>query len=612
MNEKAVMKTWLTAAFLSIGCILLAGGCQQQTDLSRLTSQRKTNSQEDDLNQAVSLIGRLDSEPFLQIQSLLIFHLNRWAEKQPRDPQWNLEPLINRLPFSLDSHPNMEQLRFHLSDVYYLHETSWLHSIAGWVENQASRKHLDRFSRLQTEGLTEEQRSQLLTACRLFDWSVRHIQLRTLVPYPTTGRGDNVRERNVAPSLGIEGPGYTRIPHEVLSHGSGDAWQRGRVFIQLARQRQIKVVYLGLRQDKQRRTQPWLTAAIIGERLFLFDNELGIPLPVDGGKRIATLAGLKQNPGLLDALAVDDEPYRVGPADLDNVVAMVDACHCAVSQRMMILEKHLTGENQMVLTEAPGRISRQMRNTFGIDRTELLPASMETFFYKVGTEQKRQDATRKIEQLTLSLAQLGAQATPAERSLVQGQIVMARQPISRQSREKALLFSEMSDLVAGRRLFFRGSFGDTTLTRSGQGTRNAKTLLLGSRLSDDVMTALQSSPEMQEQYGLLPQPGETPEDQQYRVEITTYVMGESKKYATFWISMIHMEEGNYSAAINWLEKRTLSIGELGPFYHLARYNLARCYEATGQREKACEILEQSASPQARGDRLLARILATGS
>ena len=303
------MKSCLMMAFLSTGCMLLAVGCSSETDLSRLTAQKQTSSQEDNLDQAAALIGRLDSEPFNQLQSLLIFHLNRWIEEQPRDPEWILAPLVNRLPFSIENHPHMEQLLFHLSDVYYLHETSWLHSIANWVENQDNRKHLDRFSQLQTEGLSEEERSQLLTACRLFDWSVRHIQLKPLKPYPTSGSGENVRDRNIAPSLGIPGPGYTRIPHDILSHGSGDAWQRGRIFIQLARQRQIKVVYLGLRKDKQRRTQPWLTAAIIGKHLFLFDNELGIPLPVDGGKRIATLADLKENPAVLESLAVDDEPY---------------------------------------------------------------------------------------------------------------------------------------------------------------------------------------------------------------------------------------------------------------------------------------------------------------
>ena len=131
-------------------------------------------------------------------------------------------------------------------------------------------------------------------------------------------------------------------------------------------------------------------------------------------------------------------------------------------------------------------------------------------------------------------------------------------------------------------------------------------------MPDDVIIALNSDPDVQEQFGLLPQQNETAEQLKSRVESTMYLLGESKKYATFWISMILMEEGNYEAAINWLEKRTLSIGELGPFYHLARYNLARCYEATGQAEKACEILEQSTSPQAEGDRLLARILASGS
>ena len=80
---------------------------------------------------------------------------------------------------------------------------------------------------------------------------------------------------------------------------------------------------------------------MIGEHLFLFDNQLGIPLPADGGSRIATLADLKKNPGLLDDLSLDDQPYRTTPADLEHVVALVDACHCAMSQRMMILEKNL-------------------------------------------------------------------------------------------------------------------------------------------------------------------------------------------------------------------------------------------------------------------------------
>ena len=607
MSRQPGIKSCLMVAFLSTGCTLLATGCSPDTDLSRLTSQKQTSSQEDDLGQAASLIERLDSEPFSQLQSLLIFHLNRWIQEQPRDPEWILAPLVNRLPFSIENHPHLEQLQFHLSDVYYLHETSWLHSIANWVENQDNRKHLDRFSQLQTEGLTDEERSQLLTACRLFDWSVRHIQLKPLKPFPTSGSGENVRDRNIAPSLGIPGPGYTRIPHETLTHGSGDAWQRGRVFIQLARQKHIKVVYLGLRGENQRRTEPWLTAAMIGEQLFLFDNQLGIPLPADGGSRIATLADLKEDPGLLESFSMGDKPYRTSGKDLERVVALVDACHCALSQRMRILEKNLAGENQMVLSETPGRISRQMRNTFGIDRTELLPTSLETFFYKIGSLQKLQEAEQKLQQL--SLAQT---STPAEQAQLSSELRNTRQELDRHNRERALLFSEVSELVAGRRLFFRGHFGDAELTRGGQGARSAKTLLLGSRLPDDIIIALNSSPDVQKQFGLLPQQNETAEQLKSRVESTMYLLGESKKYATFWISMILMEEGNYEAAINWLEKRTLSIGELGPFYHLARYNLARCYEATGQQEKACEILEQSTSPQAQGDRLLARILASGS
>ncbi|MFP6649415.1 MAG: hypothetical protein VB817_08130, partial [Pirellulaceae bacterium] len=116
------MKSCLMVAFLSTGCTLLATGSSPDTDLSRLTSKKHTSSQEDDLGQVVSLIERLDSEPFSQLQSLLIFHLNRWIQEQPRDPEWILAPLVNRLPFSTETHPHMEQLQFHLSDVFYLHE----------------------------------------------------------------------------------------------------------------------------------------------------------------------------------------------------------------------------------------------------------------------------------------------------------------------------------------------------------------------------------------------------------------------------------------------------------------------------------------------------------
>jgi hypothetical protein len=574
---RQAITTRLGMALLWISCLLPQGGCRKEPDLTQLASQKQTSSEEEDLAQAISLIGRLDTEPFGQIQPLLIFHLNRWIENQSHDPQWILEPLLNRPLFlSIDDHPPLEQLMFHLSDVFYLQETSWLHSIAEWVDKQDQREHLKRFADLLPAGLSKEDRAQLNTTCRLFDWSVRNLQLQPLLAYPTTGSGENLRERNVAPRLGDDGPGYMQIPHDVLSYGSGDAWQRGRIFIQLARQRQIQVVYLGIRADKKRRTQPWLTAAMIGEHLYLFDNQLGLPLLAGGGTRIATLADLKDDPTVLESLAIDGQPYRVKQADLEDVVAMVDACHCAISQRMMTLEKHLAGENQMVLSVTPGRISRRLRSVFDIDYTELLPTSMETFLFKVGRQQ-RQESPGNPQNLA-------------------------------DARKKFLLTTSSSKLVQGRRLFMRGQFGDSTLTRSGQGARNAKTLLLSSRMSDEGIESILTSAETQKLVGLVRLQTDSDEVWRQKVESAYFVAEESKKHATFWISMIHMEEGNYIAAINWLEKRTLATDDPGPFDHLAQYNLARCFEATGQLEKAREILLQSSSTQSRGDHLLAKRL----
>jgi tetratricopeptide (TPR) repeat protein len=539
--------------------LLILPGCGSDTDLTRLT-KRETSTSADNLNRAISIIDQLDGEMPQEAQSQLTYHLNRWIKEQPSDPGWNRDPLISRLPFGVDKHPDMSQLLFHPSDTYYLHECSWLHDIAGWAALQPLQAHHDRFSEMLPTDLSDEDQQQLLVACKLFDWTVRHIQLLPLATFPTTASADNPRERAMAAEMGLDGPGYTLSMHDVLSRGTGDAWQRGRAFIQLARQRQIEVVFLGLRGEKGRRSQPWLTAAVCGSRLYLFDNQLGLPVPGPGGQ-IATLADLRADPSLLEPLAVDGEPYRISAAELENLVALIDAGHCSLSQRMRILEQHLTGENQMVLSTSPGRISRLMRNEFEISRSELLPADFENYSFKIAFFSKIQ--TDPI-------------AAKAYR------------------RDEFLWTSQNNQLVEGRRLFFRGKFGTARLNQSGQGEQNAKTLILGSRLPNAQIAAIATS-------------GENPDPE--KVRNLQEMLSTSKNYASYWLGLIHMEDGNYTAAINWLENRALETGQRQPYDAGARYNLARCYEATGQHERARELLEQIDSPQAAGNKLLARQLA---
>jgi len=132
----------------------------------------------------------------------------------------------------------------------------------------------------------------------------------------------------------------------------------------------------------------------------------------------------------------------------------------------------------------------------------------------------------------------------------------------------------------------------------------------------------------------------------------------AKNYASFYIAMIHMEQGHYQDAIDWFEHRTLinevedtenaeseevpsvpptrnsspaeqptiNIQDLlagnspanrvaadisltrSAFHDLALYNLARCYAALGQQAAAVELLRNSESEQQTGDQQLSKLL----
>ena len=80
--------------------------------------------------------------------------------------------------------------------------------------------------------MNKDRVEQLLVAERLFDWTVRNIQLDPLLPYvieatagPTaTKPGDPAAAPAVPPYLrGIPGPGYQREPWLTLVMGHGDS-----------------------------------------------------------------------------------------------------------------------------------------------------------------------------------------------------------------------------------------------------------------------------------------------------------------------------------------------------------------------------------------------------
>ena len=78
----------------------------------------------------------------------------------------------------------------------------------------------------------------------------------------------------------------------------------------------------------------------------------------------------------------------------------------------------------------------------------------------------------------------------------------------------------------------------------------------------------------------------------------------AKLHATYWVGLLSYDNGKYDVAAHWLGRPELQADD-SPWSAGARYNLARTYEAQGKFEEAVGLLEQDASPQKHGNRILA-------
>ena len=211
---------------------------------------------------------------------------------------WTLDPLLAALPEEIQDLPaikSLDKLEFASFDGLALQEAIWLRDLSNWARG----KQLDDLSR----------------AKRLFDWTVRNIQLEPGFYQPGMFENDRV----------------SQMPWETLLFGEGTAMDRAWIFLLLARQQGLDAAMLGLGDPIDpagNPPHPWLMAVLIEGKLYLFDPVAGLPIPAAGGVRLdaqgqldiqpATLAEVVADPSLLRRMDVDaDDTYPVVAADLE-------------------------------------------------------------------------------------------------------------------------------------------------------------------------------------------------------------------------------------------------------------------------------------------------------
>ncbi|WP_425619329.1 tol-pal system YbgF family protein [Anatilimnocola sp. NA78] len=556
--------------------------------------------------------------------SRAIFYLNQWISKEDIDAhKWQVDPMFEKAPQVIRRHPvfaGLDQLEFTLPDITYLQQCLWENDIAQRTVLEPAPAALEPWLKEMDAAGRIDAARQLRQAERLFDWTVRNIQLDPLLPPPKgpqlTAEEAVKSDNRPPPQRGVPGPGYQQLPRQTLIYGRGDAWERGRIFIQLCRQAGIPAVMLGMVRDTELAgPQAWAAAVLIDEDLYLFDPQLGIPIPGPDGRGIATLTQFIADESLRNNLKVaGGEAYGITTDDLKNVAVLLDAQHESLLRRMAILEgpiNHARAQSRterrpegddtprldIVLSYRPGELEPKLRRVKHVSTVGLWRVPFEAVFYAMALPevvakdprlaerlQEREIVINKEEMVYLGDSQ------KVDRSLIEGQ-------------EQKQRVAQNVTLNQGRDYLLRGRFEDV------DGRPGARSVMLSFRPAEYDISQHEYSPKyLKAKYGEgIPLP-EDPEQRALMMKRIGRLMRLAKSNSTYWLGLSYFETGDYDNAIEWLEPIARDETSNSDWQAGARYITARSYEALGKPEKARELYLADDSPQAAGNKLRAEWL----
>ena len=231
-------------------------------------------------------------------------------------------------------------LDFSRLDGDYLKQAFWCRSVAHWA--------------------CGNRQEEIELAKELFDWTIRNIMLQT-VPLPQ----------------GQMFPMVPQNPWETLLFGKGSTSDWAYLFVEFLRQHRIDAcLFVSNFQDSQGQIArlPWGAGVLIDGKVHVFLVRYGVPLVItedeitlvpDKGLvfgRVATFDQLQDNLELL--LPYLGEKFSTDQVRilLEQTSLVIPADPIAQSQRMLLLEKALTGANKTVLFTSFPELKQRFEN----------------------------------------------------------------------------------------------------------------------------------------------------------------------------------------------------------------------------------------------------------
>ncbi len=342
------------------GLFVAVGGCDSKSSGGpRRGPAVQAGAQGGLFDSVAENLERLEQYETDEIRRQICDRLNQWYLQEKPTINWQSDPLVRGLNEELRNLVvvrSLDTTQFPPSDAIFLQESVWLRDIS-------KQARADQFSDVDV-------------AERLFDWTVRNIQLDA-DPQPPARQ-------------------FRRRPYETLLLGHGTATQRAWVFILLARQQGLDVVLLAPADRPEQAPGPlpgpWLTALESQGELYLFDCSLGLPIAGPRGQGVATLAQAGSDEQLLRRLDLDGEHrYPLAADDLKRVVAYVEAAPPSLSRRMALVESRLAGKHKLALTSPSSALAERLKKIPQVSDAKLWTWPFEVALWqsKLDTESRK-------------------------------------------------------------------------------------------------------------------------------------------------------------------------------------------------------------------------------
>jgi hypothetical protein len=606
-------------------------GCSREglDDVDRLRANVAI-SRGTELAQSMKYITSLERFEMAEFRNKVNSGLNRWistlrAEDKPVD--WKLSGLADTLPEGVKQHVSFTALdseRFSGNDASYVQQCYWTKNVAERVAANYTPLNHEYFVRLAVSGLDAAEKEawkserdllarsvarlnpglgfertgdgpsaaeQLARAMELFDWTVRNVQMLDAENWPAA---DQMNEQALVssagpdswpPSVGAKGPGYMRFPWQVFTYGKGDFIDRARMFALLCQAAEIPVVVLAIDKDAGagRPYEEWACGVLIDKELYLFDPQLGLPIPGEKPGSIATLSQVRANPGLLAALdltpeeSVEKRSYRVGKEQLEKLVALVVAEPESLSKRMYAVNRQLAAEDRLPLACTPDAIKGRLDSCEGLKRIALwhVPFSNAQFREQLNTAFGKAEFDANVRQKLMWL--------PGE------ELYIDAFPMFR----------------TARNLYLLGVFETDRQERS----RSALSYYFRFMYSDKQIEEIEQDPQLQLSLGIRQGADQDARSFIEQLRVARDNMGRIRADAAFFMSLAHFERGNPQPALNWLNNQLPDMDAAGRWEPWREYQRGRAFEASGDYKNARDSYLRDASAQRTGSIIRARWMA---